>query len=268
MRWNNGKKIVMLSLLTVGFMVGSAQAAQIERLPQSEEYDTVVSDTENTIAQELNSWSAKRDVAAKVTANDLDWSRAYRSYGESGDLFGQTDATYAQIQAELDYDWVLPVEMDGSAVYVTLSKADSGKQAQWEISGISEDITVTPEDVEKRLSTAGEQAEHMMLIGGTDEQTAHMVVLENKNQPPEIVFLSEKDSTVNAEVESLEANETPKKDVLYSFSDAAAAMQKQDSSDAVPETQESAVPWGMIAVLGAVIVAVICWAVYRKKKTK
>ena len=258
----------MLSLLTVGFVVGSAQAAQIECLPQSEDYAAVVSDTENTIAKELNSWNTERDLTAKVTADDLDWSRAYRSYGESGDLFGQTDATYAQIQAELDYDWVLPVEMDGDTVYVTVSKAGSSKQTQWEISGISEDIALTPEDVEKRLSTAGKQAEHMMLIGGTDEQTAHMVVLENKNQPPEIVFLSEKDSTVNPEVESLTAGETPKQDVLYSFSDAAAAMQKQDSSDAVPETQQSTAPWGMIAVLGAVIVAVICWAVYRKKKTK
>ncbi len=260
--------MVVLSLLTIGFVVGSAQAAQIERLPQSEDYAAVVSDTENTIAKELNSWNTERDLTAKVTADDLDWSRAYRSYGESGDLFAQTDATYAQIQAELDYDWVLPVEMDGTDVYVVLDRTDSKNQPQWKISGISEDITLTPEDVEQRLSTAGKQAQHMMLIGGTDEQTAHMVVLENKNQPPEIVFLSEKDSAVNPEVEPLAAGETPKQDVLYSFSEAAAAMQKQDRSDTVPETQESSVPWGMIAVLGAVIVAVICWAVYRKKKTK
>ena len=268
MRWIHGQKIVVLSLLTMGFMVGSAQAAQIERLPRSEDYAAVVADTENMIARELNSWSTEQDLTAKVTADDLDWSRAYRSYGESGDLFGQTDATYAQIQAELDYDWVLPVEMDGDTVYVTLSKAGSGKQTQWEISGISEDSMLTPEDVEERLSTAGKQAEHMMLIGGTDEQTAHMVVLENKNQLPEIVFLSEKDSAVNPEMESLAAGAAPKQDVLYLFSDAAAAMQKQDSSDAVPETQQCTVPWGVGAVLGVVIVAGVLWAVYRKKKTK
>ena len=259
MKWGNKKKLFAGLIMMTAVLLGSAQAAQVERLPDSEDYSAVVADTQDSVIRELNAFGSGKgssDAAVKVTKQDVDWREAYRVYGESGDLFAQPDADYVQLQDELDYEWVLPVEINGSDLYATLAKTGNTPTAKWEISGITQDMPVTAAQVEKRLDEIGKSADAIMLIGGSEEQTAHMVVLKHADKPLEVVLLSNKETTIPPERKSLSAGAEPQQDVLYAFSDVASAMQKQDTIGLC----------AVLILLGAGVVLVVAWWLYRRKK--
>lgn len=124
------KKLFLLALTALcgAALTAGAFAAEIERLtPETPDYAELTA-LDERIVDWINELQEYDDsgITADVTADDLDWSQAYKMYVDESNLYGQflqQEMTFDQIAQAADYTvWVLPVRAQDAVLSVTLAQ--------------------------------------------------------------------------------------------------------------------------------------------------
>lgn len=201
--------VVLVVLFNLCFSVTSF-AASLERLTDSKEFHDVVTDTQGVILDDMNAFGESRGfgVVGQITSKDIDWSRAYKYYYDSKDIFETPDSSIDEIKQKLDYVWILPIEFAGKEVYVVLSKEN-----KWITESYVTDTEWSAEEYEANLGNIGRQADEIIIVGSTPKIQSEFVILKQTDSEIQVTFVEEPnivadEATVdeNTQTNSISAN--------------------------------------------------------------
>lgn len=179
--------VALVVFLNLCFSVTSF-AASLERLTDSKEFHDVVTDTQGVILDDMNAFgeSGGFGVVGQITSKDIDWSRAYKYYYDSKDIFETPDSSIGEIKQKLDYVWILPIEFAGKEVYVVLSKEN-----KWITESYVTDTEWSAEEYEANLGNIGRQADEIIIVGSTPKIQSEFVILKQTDSEIQVTFVEE-----------------------------------------------------------------------------
>lgn len=213
------RTLLLSSVLTALFAAGAC-AAHIERLPESSDYATIsamkqeIVDEVNAIAEEGAEQEAAGnqdvDFTQPITAQDLDWNAVYKNYVDNADVMSSITSTMPldAVKQQTQYEWIVPLRSGTVDLYVLLAQTprlsetllsklpkeqadEIRKEAgKWSIQSVSVG-TLSADAVEAELGDAGQNAQEVLLFGGTNRFRYEFAVLENPDGTLSVQLLDE-----------------------------------------------------------------------------
>lgn len=290
---------IFAGTLLLGNMAFAAYA-QVERVtPDSPDYAelTVLTDR---ILNDINGLREYNDsgLYSDVTAEDIDWSQAYKIYVDESDIYAsyaKQTMTYDQIQKSMSYYvWMLPVQADDAHLSITISKglplaendparevlteeeirqveADAGHWRPVETEELDYDKTAAW--YEQKMADAYDgTVQRAFLMGGSPKMRSAVAVMETADGSIQIVPL-EQPRLVGTLPKTRAHAEQPQAETVYSMKEMAAMLQPYvlDSDSELTGTggaddaPQQGNPWVLLGVLCAGTFAMLCAGIWGKR---
>lgn len=200
--------ILFCSYICLIIFCGQAHAVKLERLTSaSKDYEELTTRCTERVVDGINDLSGfpNSTVDERLSADEIDWRKAYKVYVDESDIFAITKpVSMSTLTEKMNYVWVLPVRSGDISVNVTLSielpldesirnnivdaygeekweqmKADVGhwNPVEYEVS------STTAETYEKILSAVGlRDQKRAALVGGTPRMRSAFAIVEDEQQ--------------------------------------------------------------------------------------
>lgn len=213
------RAFLLSGILTAALAIGAC-AAHIERLPESSDYATIsamkhdIVDEVNAIAEEgaeqAASGGSDVDFTQPITTSDIDWNAVYKNYVDSADVMSSITSTtsLASVKKQVQYEWIVPLRSGNVDLYVLLAQTPKLSEAllsklpedqaeeirneagKWSIHSVSVGA-LSADAVESELGEAGQNAQEVLLFGGTNRFRYEFAVLQQADGSLSVQLLDE-----------------------------------------------------------------------------